>query len=219
MIRREALRGLSVFRTPPSERCRRRSRPLRGASVVQGLRSHWTGLSQPEGMVCRCASGRRWGKCSCAISDGSQPNLRSNGAPPDFDRRLPPEMVKRRLVIVLNARLDRGAAIVVPLSTSPDPRKLSAGVNVEVPAQAICPLIHFTPSVRWAKADCVHAVSTLRLDLPSDARGAVHWVIELPLVQLIQRAVVRAINAGSMLTPPIDQAPPIDVGASHEEAS
>ncbi|RZI55565.1 MAG: hypothetical protein EOP37_27640 [Rubrivivax sp.] len=130
--------------------------------------------------------------------------------PSDFDRRIPPEMVKKRLVIVLNGRLSRQSCIVVPLSSSHDPFKMGAGVNVEIPVSAICPLNYFKPCVRWAKADCVHTVSKLRLAMPRDAKGTVDWVIDLALTRRIQRAAVRALNAGSMLIPVDERALLID---------
>lgn len=37
-----------------------------------------------------------------------------------YDFRLKPEMIKNRLVVVLNARIDSSACIVVPLSTTKD---------------------------------------------------------------------------------------------------
>ena len=36
----------------------------------------------------------------------------------NYDYRLKPEMIKNRLVVVLNARIDPNACIVVPLSTT-----------------------------------------------------------------------------------------------------
>jgi len=141
------------------------------------------------------------------------------GDPPDFNRRIPPEMVKRRLVIVLNGRLSRQSCIVVPISASFDPSKMSVGVNVELPVDAICPLIHFMPCVRWAKADCVQTVSNRRLTLLKDAKGAVDCFLHPELVERVQRAAVRALNAGALLIPLNEQALLISAGPPPEGVS
>lgn len=119
----------------------------------------------------------------------------------DFDRRLPPEMVKTRLVVVLNGRLSRQSCIVAPLSTSFDPTKTRAGVHVEMAANAVCALDYFSPAVRWAKADCIHTVSNLRLQAPTLAKRPVDWIIDGDLLRRIQRAAVHALNASSLLAP------------------
>jgi len=111
-------------------------------------------------------------------------------------------MVKRRLVVVLNGRLSRHSCIVVPLSSSLDQSKSAAGVHVALAADDICPLIHFTPCLRWAKADCVQTVSNLRLQLPMDEEGPVEWHLTPARVELIQRAVIKALNAGVLLVAP-----------------
>ena len=124
----------------------------------------------------------------------------------DFNRRIPPEMVKNRLVIVLNGRLSRQSCIVVPLSRSQDPSKTCAGVHIEVASDAICSLDYF------AKADCIHTVSNRRLHLPTHAKGAVKWVVDSALVGRIQRAAIMALNASALLVPISEHALHIDVG-------
>lgn len=143
----------------------------------------------------------------------------SHRGPSDLNGRIPPEMVKRRLVVVLNARLDRRSCIVVPLSTSHDASKMKVGVNVELPAHAFCAIAHFEPCVRWAKADCVHTVSNRRLTSPMDSAGPVQWVVDLAWVRRIQRAAVRALNAGSMLRPCDEEQLLIEARNRLEEAS
>jgi uncharacterized protein YifN (PemK superfamily) len=126
--------------------------------------------------------------------------------PPDFNRRIPPEMVKNRLVIVLNGRLSRHSCIVVPLSRSQDLSKTSAGVHVEIASDAICLLDYFTPCRRWAKADCIQTVSNRRLLPPNDATGSVEWVVDAQVVRRIQRAAIKAMNASALLIPIAEQA-------------
>ena len=42
-----------------------------------------------------------------------------------YDGRIPPEMIKNRLVVVLNGKINGNACIVVPLSTTRDHDKLN----------------------------------------------------------------------------------------------
>lgn len=60
-------------------------------------------------------------------------------------------------------------------------------------------MTYFTQQIRWAKADMIQQVSVERLNRPRTKRG--HQAVHLPrnLVGLIQRAVIKAINATSLL--------------------
>lgn len=49
-----------------------------------------------------------------------------------YDGRIPPEMIKNRLVVVLNGKINGNACIVVPLSTTRDHDKLKRGMHVEI---------------------------------------------------------------------------------------
>jgi uncharacterized protein YifN (PemK superfamily) len=140
-------------------------------------------------------------------------------ARPDVNRRLPPEMVKNRLVIVLNGRLSRQSCIVVPLSTSLDRAKAGAGMHVEVAARLIPTFDYFERSKRWAKADCVHTVSKLRLRVPATNGIPAEWVVESDLLRRIQRAAVTAMNASSLLIPLDERALLIEAGWPQEQAS
>ncbi|OWQ87572.1 hypothetical protein CDN99_18430 [Roseateles aquatilis] len=119
----------------------------------------------------------------------------------DFNVRIPPEMIKNRLVVVLNGRLNRQSCIVVPLSRTQDVAKSSSGIHVEIVEDAICELSHFTRCVRWAKADIVQPVSSRRLRLPRDFNGPVQFLLSRSIVERVQRAAVKAINAGGLLIP------------------
>lgn len=123
-----------------------------------------------------------------------------HGATSRFDYRLKPEMVKNRLVVVINGKIDSNACIVVPLSTTKDIRKLAKGWHVEVCAQLIPDLPYFKQQIRWAKADLVSQVSRDRLFKPRVIeRGHLDQVLQCDIVELIQRAAVKAMNAGSLL--------------------
>jgi uncharacterized protein YifN (PemK superfamily) len=89
----------------------------------------------------------------------------------------------------------------IPLGVIFDPSKMAGGVHVEIGASAICALDYFTPCVRWAKADCIHTVSKLRLQPPTNGSQPVDWIISAVLLERIQRAAVHALNAGALLVP------------------
>nr|WP_198984231.1 type II toxin-antitoxin system PemK/MazF family toxin [Herbaspirillum sp. ASV7] len=112
-----------------------------------------------------------------------------------METRLPPEMVKNRLVVVLNNRIG-GGCIVVPLSKTRDPDRLSRRWHVEIVEELIAPCGHFTRTVRFATAEQVQVASKFRL-----ARLAAGPKQHLPrdLVAEIQCAVMRAIGGGALL--------------------
>ena len=123
------------------------------------------------------------------------------------------------VVIVLNGRLSRNSSIGVPLSTSLDRAKAGAGMHVEVAARLIPTFDYFERSKRWAKADCVHTVSKLRLRVPATNGIPAEWVVESDLLRRIQRAAVTAMNASSLLIPLDERALLIEAGWPQEQAS
>lgn len=120
----------------------------------------------------------------------------------NVDSRLPPEMIKNRLVVVLNGRINGNACIVVPLSTTKDEDKTRRGMHVEVPAAMIPALSYFTQEDRWAKCDLVQQVSKERLHRPRvQGRGSYEGSLSNEMVTAIQKAVIKSINATSLLKP------------------
>lgn len=109
---------------------------------------------------------------------------------------LPPEMVKNRLVVVLNGKINGGSCIVVPLSTTRDQDKLNRRLHVEIAEDVIEDLRFFTQHVRWAKADLVQQVSRHRLNKARTARGYIDQCLSRDIMGDIQRAVIKAVNAG-----------------------
>lgn len=83
--------------------------------------------------------------------------------PAEFDTVMSPEIRKRRMCVILNARLPNSCILVVPISSSDNPNALQRGVHVYLPPA----LFHITPFYdtrdRWAIAECVTHVSRERL--------------------------------------------------------
>lgn len=84
-----------------------------------------------------------------------------------YDGRIPPEMIKNRLVVVLNGKING--------------------------------LQFFDQQIRWAKADLVQQVSRNRLNRARTYRGYLNQCLPHELVADIQRAVIKSINAISLI--------------------
>ena len=112
------------------------------------------------------------------------------------DGRIPPEMVKNRLVVVLNGRINN-CCIVVPLSSQQDIDKISRKWHVPVDGKLIPGNHHFQPIARWAKADHIQQVSHSRLTKVVPGRDV--QLLPKEVVAAIQEAVVRVIGGASLL--------------------
>jgi uncharacterized protein YifN (PemK superfamily) len=126
-------------------------------------------------------------------------------APPDPQTahgRLPPEMIKKRLVVVLNAK-HQHACVVVPLSTTQDVASVTRGFHVPIPAGTLPAINYWDDCDRWAKCDIIQMVSNLRLDRVMEQRGHAAACLPAATVTEIQRGVIKVIGgAGTFLSPP-----------------
>ncbi len=135
--------------------------------------------------------------------DYGEYTLDANGVViPHVDCHIPPEMIKNRLVVVLNGKINQNSCIVVPLSTTHDLQKTLRGIHVEVPEAEIPGFIYFEKQVRWAKADMVQQISIQRLNRPRTKRAHSPVLLSHELVSAIQRAVIKAISASSLIAQP-----------------
>jgi uncharacterized protein YifN (PemK superfamily) len=112
--------------------------------------------------------------------------------------RLPPEMVKNRLVVVLNGKMT-GGCMVVPISATQSHSTTTSKYHVPIDGKLILGHDFFASDVDcWALGEQLQQVSKLRLR-PFHADASMKLVMPSELVTKIQRAVVKAINAGSLL--------------------
>ncbi|MEY4922807.1 MAG: hypothetical protein RLY17_1524 [Pseudomonadota bacterium] len=118
-----------------------------------------------------------------------------------YDGHLPPEMVKNRLVVVLNGKISGSSCIIVPLSTTRDQDKLNRGLHVEIAEDVIDDLHFFTQHVRCAKADLVQQVSRYRLNKARTTRGYLDQCLPREIMSDIQLAVIKSVNAAWLLKP------------------
>lgn len=120
---------------------------------------------------------------------------------PPAKGRIPNEMRKRRLSVVLNGRLPNGCVLVIPLSSSHNPDAVRRGFHVHLPS-ALVPVTHaYDPRDRWAIAECVTHVARARLHPLRDRNGSLSVHLPREVVTAIQTAVLRSCSGLSLLAP------------------
>lgn len=120
------------------------------------------------------------------------------GDPIDFNGRIPPEMIKRRMVVVLNGRLGK-SSIVVPISSSKDQGGINQGHHVELDTELFPVTDVYDRRERWAKANLVQHVSHKRLFKIRENGRNISVYLPRETVGLIQQAAVKALNAGYLI--------------------
>lgn len=117
------------------------------------------------------------------------------------DGRVPPEMIKSRLAVVLNSKL-RSAYVVVPLSKRHDKDKEARGYHVRIESALVPWVGRWGVCERWAKAELIHHVSAERIFTLRDAGGRyVTHTLPREIVAKIQRAVINVVGARGLLQP------------------
>ncbi|MBB3214716.1 uncharacterized protein YifN (PemK superfamily) [Herbaspirillum sp. Sphag1AN] len=117
--------------------------------------------------------------------------------------RMPPEMVKKRLVVVLNGKMT-GGCLVVPLSKTEGKSTTTTKYHVPIAGSLIVGHDYFEENTdRWALGEQIQQVSKDRLN-PFHPDPKMSLTLPSELVTQIQKAVIKAINAGSLL--PKDEA-------------
>lgn len=109
-------------------------------------------------------------------------------------------MVKNRLVVIINGKIDGNACIVVPLSSKCDQNKLQRGMHFVIDKNVIENMKYFEQITRWAKADLVQQVSRQRLQRPRTDRGYLNQILSKETVTKIQLAIIKSINASQLLS-------------------
>lgn len=118
--------------------------------------------------------------------------------PYHVDGHIPPEMVKKRLVVVLNAKLN-GLVLVVPISSTKNLDSIKHGYHIEIAPELIQETAFYDKRLRWVKSELVQAVSRHRLYHIYDKGTKITQYLPRDVVEKVQRAVIKAINANSLL--------------------
>lgn len=131
------------------------------------------------------------------------------------DGRMPPEMVKNRLVVVLNGRIDN-CCVVVPISALKDQDKITRGWHVPIDPALIDGSPHFKAKDSWAKAEHLQQVSKKRLSM---VQGGQSQYLPNEIVTQVQRAVAKVIGASQLLVPVKPPAPAAAAAAAPAPAA
>ncbi|RZT29598.1 type II toxin-antitoxin system PemK/MazF family toxin [Cupriavidus agavae] len=116
------------------------------------------------------------------------------------DGHIPPEMVKKRMVVVMNAKLGNGC-LVVPVSSTRDAGKIDRGLHVEIDCSLVTRTAFYDSRQRWAKADLVQQVSKDRVSTIKGFHGRfVQDFLPRALVTDIQTAVLKSVNGIALIS-------------------
>ncbi|MCL1127969.1 type II toxin-antitoxin system PemK/MazF family toxin [Shewanella surugensis] len=116
----------------------------------------------------------------------------------NFNGRIPPEIVKKRMVVILNGKLNQGC-LVVPISSSENSNFIQRGLHISLPHNLFRVTDFYDQRERWAKADLIQMVSRERLYKLKDKRYRFDQHLPREEVTKIQRAVIKAISANSLM--------------------
>ncbi len=118
----------------------------------------------------------------------------------NYDGRIPPEIVKRRMVLVLNGKLNNGC-LVVPISSSRSASEITRGLHIPLATEYFRVTNFYDVRERWAKADLIQMVSRERLYKLQDNNQRFDQFLPREVVTLVQKAVIKAISASSLIKP------------------
>lgn len=118
--------------------------------------------------------------------------------PETVNGHIKPEMIKRRLVVVLNGDIDRQSAIVVPISSTKAYGRL-ATYHEYLSSDLIQETAFYEKRDRWAKAEHTHFVSTKRLYYIFDKGKKLSQKLPNDVVAEIQKKVLIAVSGKRIL--------------------
>lgn len=129
---------------------------------------------------------------------------------PAVNALMPPEIRKRRLVVVLNGKLPNGGTLVVPISSSGNQDAVNRGVHVLLTTDLFPVTSFYDQRDRWALAECITHVSKNRLSQIRNKGKPIPTYLPREKVADVQKAVVKTISASVLLNPqqPVAVPPP-----------
>lgn len=113
--------------------------------------------------------------------------------------RIPPEMVKKRMVVVLNGKL-HDSCVVTPISSTKDLAGIHNGLHVPLESTHFRVTSFYDQRERWAKSELTQLVSKDRLFKMRDQSDVFDLYLPFDQVTLIQVAIIKAISATKLLT-------------------
>ena len=120
--------------------------------------------------------------------------------PPTPHGHISPEMVKRRLVVVMNSK-HSGGCVVVPLSATHSEHETRRGYHIEVRDTEMPDIVGFPRTTRWAKCNMIQMTSKERLERAQSTHGYKFVYLDPQIVEQIQRGIIKVIGAKGLLVP------------------
>ncbi|MDD9197451.1 type II toxin-antitoxin system PemK/MazF family toxin [Aliivibrio sp. S3MY1] len=117
----------------------------------------------------------------------------------NYDGRIPNEMIKRRMVMVINPKVGGGCHLVVPISSTKNIASINNGTHVEITSDYFRVTNFYDKRERWAKCEALQLVSKYRLFKMIDNGERFEQKLPREMVELVQRGIIAAVNAKSLL--------------------
>jgi len=130
----------------------------------------------------------------CDFGEFLQPAIK-----PVYNALMPPEIRKRRMVVVLNGRLPNGCTLVVPISSSGNKNAVDRGMHVHLATELFAVTSFYDKRERWALAECITHVSKDRLSQIKERGAPIPTYLPREKVTEIQKAVIKTISATGLL--------------------
>lgn len=118
----------------------------------------------------------------------------------NYNGRIPNEMIKRRMVMVINPKIGGGCHLVVPISSTRNVSSIRNGTHVSLDEQYFKVTNFYDRRERWAKCETLQLVSNQRLFKMIDNGERFDQILPREVVELIQRGVIAAINGKSLIS-------------------
>ncbi|MBF8657676.1 type II toxin-antitoxin system PemK/MazF family toxin [Pseudomonas putida] len=146
----------------------------------------------------------------CDFGDFVNPPLN-----PIFNGLISPEIVKKRMVVILNGRLPNECCLVIPVSSAGNNQNsVDRGFHVHLPPNLFTVTRFFDRRDRWAISECMTHVSKKRLFAIRNGSSVVKDILPRDVVTKIQKAAIKSLNATVLLAPPapaIERKPALEV--------
>lgn len=118
----------------------------------------------------------------------------------NYNGRIPNEMIKRRMVMVINPKIGGGCHLVVPISSTRNVSSIRNGTHVSLDEQYFKVTDFYDRRERWAKCETLQLVSNQRLFKMIDNGERFDQILPREVVELIQRGIIAAINGKSLIS-------------------
>ena len=117
----------------------------------------------------------------------------------NYDGRIPNEMIKRRMIMVINSKIGGGLHLVVPISSTKNIGSIIKGTHVPLDDALFKVTDFYDRRERWAKCEAIQLVSKERLFKMIDNNVRFQQILPDNIITTIQKGVIQAINAKSLL--------------------